>query len=145
MGIPIRKLRRWIGLLLLGLVALALAEQFLIAALDYRAMWRDEDFKAYLANPGTRNYGKTILYDCQYRQIGWIYRFRICIKDGGRRVNKSQNLDEPLLYLIIIGAKSFFSPIPEGSRGRETWDRKLIWSLNDKLQIVGDRRGGAEP
>jgi hypothetical protein len=145
MVFPSRKVLRWIGLLLLGLVGLALAEQFLIAALDYRARWRDEDFKAYLANPGTRNYGKIILYDCQYRPIGWIYQFRVCIMDYGRRVDKSRNIDEPQYVLFVIGAKGYFSPLPEGSRGRETWDRKLIWSLNDKLQIVGDRRGGAEP
>ncbi len=142
-----RPIKKWLLFVLLAFVvlfALIVAEQLLIKQLDRRALWQDEEFKAYLTNPGPRNYDSIVAYDCQYRPIGWIYRYRICVIEGGDYLPPGKKSYEDAFFLIVVGAKSFVSPLPKRNADREIWDSTLIWYLDSDLRKISDQRKGLE-
>jgi hypothetical protein len=143
MALAARQVRKGLLFVLLAFIVLFTAEQLLLKLLDWRAKWRDDEFKAYLANPGPRNEDSSQIYGCQYRSIAWFYRYRICIKDLDSQRTSSQNVEEPTYTLHIIGAAGYLSPIPEEGGDRETWDSTNIWVVDDELRIVDDMRKGA--
>jgi hypothetical protein len=140
----VKKALIFVSLAFVVLCVLVVAEHFLIKELDRRAIWQDEEFRAYLANPGPRNYNSIMAYECQYRPIGWIYRYRICVHEGGSYQDPKHQLPEQGYYLIVIGAKGYLSLLPEEGGGRETWDRTLIWALDSELRPFGDQRKGID-
>jgi hypothetical protein len=147
MALAARQVKKALIFLLLAFVVLCVlmvAEQILIKQLDRRAIWQDEEFKAYLAKPGPRNYDSLVAYDCQYRPIGWIYRYRICVIEGGDYLPPGKQSYEDAFFLIVVGAKSVFSPVPERNADREIWDSTLIWYLDSDLRKIGDQRKGLE-
>jgi hypothetical protein len=124
----------------LVLIGLIVAEQVLLRYLDYLAKWRDQEFKSYLENPGPRRKLRTA-YDCQYRPIAIIYRYRICIRSVGE-IKDATGAKRKSLTLTVIGVKGFFSPFSEEHGDRVTWDRQSIWELDDKLNVIYDIRKG---
>jgi hypothetical protein len=145
MGVTARQVKKGLLFVLLAFVLLGVlmvAEQLLIKELDHRAIWQDNEFNAYLADPGPRNYDSRMAYDCKYRPIGWIYRYRICVMEAGYYQDPNHQLPERGYYLIIIGVKGYLSLLPEEGGGRETWDRTLIWALDSGLRPFGDQRKG---
>jgi hypothetical protein len=135
-----KQVKKWLVFALLALTALVVAEQLLLKFLDWRAKWDDEAFKAYLANPGPRNELSTRLYDCQYHQIAWFYRYRICIHDLGAHRVDSQNVERPIYTLEIVGTTGYLSLIPEEGGDRATWDASNIWVVDDNLRFLEDMR-----
>jgi hypothetical protein len=140
----VKKTLIFVSLAFVVLCVLMVAERFLIKELDRRAIWQDEEFRAYLANPGPRNYNSIMAYECQYHPIGWIYRYRICLIEGGDYLPPGKKSYEDAFFLIVVGAKSFFSPLPEQNSDREIWDSTLIWYLDSDLRKISDQRKGLE-
>ena len=122
------------------LIGLIIAEQVLLSFLDYRATKQDDVFKSFLANPGHRRNSWKV-YDCQYRPIAIIYRYRICVMSFGE-IKDATGAKRKSLSLVVVGVKGFFSPIPLERSNRIMWDRNIIWELDDKLNVIEDRRKG---
>ena len=145
MTLTAREAKRGLLLVLLAFMVLFTAEQLLLKLLDWQAKWRDDEFRAYLANPGPRNENSRKIYSCQYRSIAWFYRYRLCVLDVGMREANSEGHEEPFYYLILVGTTGHLSPISEENGDRITWDSNNIWVLDKDLGVVEDlRRGPAE-
>jgi hypothetical protein len=142
MTLTARQVSRGLLFVLLAFIVLFTAEQLLLKLLDWRAKWRDDEFKAYLANPGPRNEDSRKIYGCQYRSIAWFYRYRLCVLDVGMREVDSEGIKQPYYYLILIGTTGHLSPISEENGDRITWDGTYIWVLDKDLRVVEDLRKG---